>query len=312
MRGFIQQIIGFLLLLAMLATAADIYLSWRIKQNPSSAAGEYTVWNDIYAGKIEADYLIYGSSRAWVHFNPRLFKDSLNQTAYNLGMDGQNFHLQLLRHLELIRHNPYPKNIVLAVDVFSLDEYHELYNEAQFLPYQLFNSNIRRFRAHYQNFQPALHWLPMYRYAGRKQLIRDIFSPAQIDSNSIRFQGFRGQDKSWSPEADSVLARLTPFEVPIDSQLVQLFEQFLEEMQRRQVRLTLVYPPEYIAGQKHILNRQAILAYYAAQAEKYGFTFLDYSSHPLSYDKSNFYNSSHLNARAADEFTRVFVRDLSK
>lgn len=311
MQGFLRKTCSFFLLLAVFASGADYYLSWRLKQNPSAAAGEYTVWNDIYAGKIEADYVIYGSSRAWVHFNPQIFEDSLNQTAYNLGMDGQNFHLQWLRHLELIRHNPYPKNIVLALDVFSLDEYHELYNEAQFLPYQLLNNNIRKFRAHYLNHEPAQHWLPLLRYAGRKQLIREILSPLQIDSSLIRKRGFRGQNKNWSTEADSVLAQIIPFEVAIDSQLVQLFEAFLVEMQRRQVKLTLVYPPEFIAGQKHILNRQAILAYYAAQAKKYGFTFLDYSNHPLSHNKSNFYNSSHLTAQAADKFTRVFVGDLA-
>lgn len=310
MKGFITQLLRFLLLLAVLATAFDYFISWRLKQHPTAAAGEFTVWNDLYAGNITTDYVIYGSSRAWVHFNPKILEDSLGKTAYNLGMDGQNFHLQMLRHLEFIRHNPYPKNIVLALDVFSLDVYNELYNETQLLPYQLFNRNISRFRAHYVNYQPAHHWLPLLRYAGRKSLIRELFSPSQTDSNSLRMQGFRGQDKSWNAAADTALARLTPFEVKIDSQLVEMFEQFLEEMKQRQIKLTLVYPPAYVAGQKQLLNHQQIMAYYADQANKYGFLFLDYSNHPISHDKSNFYNSSHLNARAADEFTRVFVQDL--
>jgi hypothetical protein len=310
MQRFLQQLVVFMLIILLLATGIDFFISWRLKQNPSAAAGEFTVWNALYAGKINTDYVIYGSSRAWVHINPQILEDSLGQTAYNLGMDGQNFHLQLLRHLELCRFNPYPKNILLALDAFSLDVYHELYNETQLLPYQLFNHNMRRFRAHYKNYKPSHHWLPLLRYAGRKTLIQEIFSPVKIDSNSLRLKGFRGQQKSWRPEADSVLARLQPFEVKIDSQLVQLFEQFLAEMKNRQVKLTLVYPPEYVGAQNHLLNRSQIIAYYTEQAHKYGFRLLDYSNHPISHDKSNFYNGSHLNAVAADVFTRDLVHKL--
>jgi len=309
MIGFLRRLITFGLLLGCIASGLDIWLSATLRQQPTEAAGEFPVWNALYAGQINADYVIYGSSRAWVHFNPQLFEDSLGKTAYNLGMDGQNFHLQLFRHRELVKHNPHPQNIILALDIFSLDVYEELYNETQFLPYQLFNPKLRQFRAHYKNYKPAHHFIPLLRYAGRKELLKNILFPAPVDSQLIRQRGFLGQPKSWTPEADSVLASLHPFAVQIDSQLVRLFETFLAEMQAKNTNVVLVYPPEYVAGQSQITNREAIMAYYAQQAKRFGFVWLDYSDHPISHDKTNFYNSSHLNARAADEFTSVFLKD---
>ena len=49
---------------------ADLVISKELKKSNSYTFGEYSIWNDIYDGKINADIVIYGSSRAWVHFDP--------------------------------------------------------------------------------------------------------------------------------------------------------------------------------------------------------------------------------------------------
>lgn len=312
MRSFLIRFVSFVLLLLVLASLLDWLISYRYRQRTDLIAGEFVVWNDIYAGNIQTDYVIYGSSRAWVQFNPAQFIDSLGQTAYNLGVDGQNFQMQHLRHLELLRHNAAPKNIILSLDLFSLEKNIYLYNETQYLPYQLFNTNFLKYRSQYVNHKPALHFIPLLRYAGRKQVIGEAFEKVVIDKNQIRIKGYMGQEREWTAEADTVLAQLQPFAIPIDDGMKLLFENFLQEMKRKQVNVVLVNPPEYVGGQGHITNRNEILAYYAAQAKRFGFPFLDYSGLPLCLEKTNFYNSSHLNARGATLFTAIFLQELKK
>lgn len=310
MRRFLIRFFVFLLVLGGLTSTLDWLISYRYSQRTDLIAGEFCVWNDIYAGRIKTDYAIYGSSRAWVQFNPALFRDSLGQTAYNLGVDGQNFHMQHLRHLEYIKHNPLPKCIVLSLDLFSLEKYIYLYNETQFLPFQLFNENIFKYRSQYVDHQAAHHFIPLIRYAGRKQLVHEAFEKSPKNTPKARILGYMGQERIWEAEADSVLAALKPFAIEIDKKLQVLFESFLLDMQKKQIKVILVNPPEYIGGQAHITNRKAILAYYAQQADRFNIPFLDYSNHPMCLDKANFYNSTHLNARAADEFTRIFLGDI--
>jgi len=72
----------------------------------------------------------------------------------------------------------------------------------------------------------------------------------------------------------------------------------------------MVYSPEYIEGQQLILNRDSIVKIYRDISNKMSVPFLDYSSHPICYDKSCFYNSTHLTLDGAEQFTKIVCSDL--
>jgi len=72
----------------------------------------------------------------------------------------------------------------------------------------------------------------------------------------------------------------------------------------------LVLSPEHAAVRPLQLNRAAILAEIADLAASSGAPFWDFSESPLCLDRSNFYNSQHLNAAGADAFTRELARRL--
>ena len=144
MKYFILKFSIFSLILLVISLGFDVFVSSRIKKSPSLAKGEYSVWNDIYEGKINSDLVIYGSSRAWVHFNPELLTNTFKIPTYNLGIDGQNFLLQYFRHKELLRFNKRPKIILHSLDIFTFSKKTKLYNFEQFFPYMLYNINIQR------------------------------------------------------------------------------------------------------------------------------------------------------------------------
>jgi hypothetical protein len=74
--------------------------------------------------------------------------------------------------------------------------------------------------------------------------------------------------------------------------------------------LVLVYTPKYIEGQKYIENRSEVMSIYNNFAQKYDLLLLDYSNDEISFDRSLFYNTSHLNKTGANLFTTKLAHDL--
>jgi len=173
MKTFLIHTLKFFIPLVILLIPLDYLMSYYLSQS-NDYPGEIEVWNDIYNSNATCDMAVYGSSRAWAHIDPKIMKDSLKLDVYNFGMDGHNFWLQYLRHLEFLKHNPLPKTIILSVDVFTLQKRTELYQQSQFLPYMLWNSNIQKYTSSYIGFKNSDYYIPLLRYSGKTQSLKTI------------------------------------------------------------------------------------------------------------------------------------------
>jgi hypothetical protein len=284
-------------------------------QESHSFPGEYEVWNDIYDGTINCDIAIYGSSRAWVQLDPKIIETAINKKVYNFGIDGHNFRLQYLRHLEYLKFNKKSQHIILIVDVFTLEKRGGLYQQEQFLPYMLWNQNIRTYTSNYQGFSTSDYYVPFLRYMGRnhsfEQVSTHIFN-SDADTVLFRNNGYRGFDLAWDTKVDTLLASGEKYKINFHKPTITLFEQFLNECLKNNIPVTLVYAPEYIEGQKFVSNREEAMIYYRDVSQKYNLTFLDYSKDDLSFRKDQFYNASHLNKEGSQRFTRKVVKDLQE
>src|SRR5690606_33738898 len=129
MRRFIQTVLIFLLPVIIASLALDRLITEALKR---SAKGDVGVWNDLVAGRIDADLAVYGSSRAWVNFDARILEASLKVNSYNLGADGLAFLLQYCRHQLLMSANERPAVIVVALDYFMFTKRERLPNPDQF------------------------------------------------------------------------------------------------------------------------------------------------------------------------------------
>lgn len=297
----------------VLAYPIDLFLSKYVKKS-NQFYGELEVWNDLYDGKINAEMLIYGSSRAWVHFNPAILADSLQVSVYNLGLDGHHFWLQYLRHLEFLKHNPAPKQILLSLDYTSLQKRDELYLYQQFLPYMLWNNNIKYYTQSYKGFKYLDYSLPLLRYAGETSLLKKSLEIA-LDKDTVlpfRKNGYRGIQKAWTNEFELAKEKMDSYRIKIDPESVRLFDAFLHDCKNKGIEVTLVYSPEYIDGQKFVVNREEVMELYNNFANKYKLAFLDYSNDTISYRKSYFYNTTHLNKTGSNLFTRTLAHDLKQ
>jgi hypothetical protein len=311
MKHFIKYTLLFLLPIILISYPLDIYISSKLKHS-HEYQGEVEVWSDVYNGTINSEILVYGSSRAWVGINPQILADTLQTTVYNLGMDGHNFWLQYLRHLEYLKNNKASKQIILAVDFGSLQKREDLYLYEQFLPYMLWNSNIINFTKSYEGFDLFDYYLPLKRYIGEYSALKQAFNVSLENDNNYSYRnlGFRSVNKSWTDEFELARTKMKSYKVNINSASVSLFNMFLANCKDNNIDVVLVYTPEYIEGQKFIENRQKIISIYKLYANKYDFYFLDYSKDNINYDKQYFYNATHLNKSGSNLFSQNLAHDL--
>jgi len=311
MKHFFYKILVFGLPLLLLTFALDLFISNNLKLS-NNYHGEYEVWNDIYKGDIKAEVAIYGSSRAWVQISPEILKDSLNKDVYNFGIDGNTFPMQYLRHLEYIKVNQPPKHIIIAVDFNSFKKKKDLYMYKQFLPYMLWNKNIKTHTQSYNGFRSLDYSLPLFRYLGKNAFLKKnlnigLFSKTK---ENYRINGYRGMDKTWTNDFDKAKKKMSSYKIKIDPETLKLFELFLTECSKKEIKVTLVYTPEYIEGQHFIEDRNQVIDIFKSLANKYKINFIDFSQNAICLNKDLFYNTTHLNKTGSELFSRLLVHDL--
>ena len=263
MKKFIKILLLFFIPILVLSYPIDLFLSKNLKKS-NALFGEYEVWNDIYNNNVNADLLIYGSSRAWVDINPKIIEDSLYIKVYNFGMDGQSFWLQYLRHIEYLKHNEKPKQILLAVDFNSLQKRKELYLYEQFLPYLLWNSNMNEYTKSYEGFDFFDYHIPLIRYAGNSSSIKKAINLSfdREVNKPYRVKGYKGVKKTWSKDLNNAKSKMEKYIIKVDTASVTLFDQFLKECEESNIKVSLVYTPEHIEGQEFLENKDQITNLY--------------------------------------------------
>lgn len=309
MKKFLRQALFFFLPVLVIGYVADAIFTQSLRRSRNY---QFAVWNDIFNGTIDAELVVYGSSRAWVHFDPKIITDSLGINAYNLGIDGHNFWLQYLRHSLLLEHNDVPKIIIHSLDYSTLQKNPDLYNLDQFLPYMMNNRKIIEATESYNGFNFYDYRVPFIRYVGKNETINNalkvLFQPSRNREELQR--GYLPQDQTWNNDLMNAQKKMTQYEIKIDTPSVRLFDEYLRECKEKNIAIIFVYTPEYIEGQTFVKNREAVFSIIRMFSKKYQIPFLDYSGDSLSYHQRYFYNSAHLNRDGAELFTRTLMHDL--
>lgn len=312
MNRFLFTVSLFFLIVLVLSFGLDALISHYLRQSKTYAAGEYPVWDDVFEGNINSEMVIYGSSRAVVQIDPMIIQNKLGRTCYNLGIDGNNIWLEYFRHQQLLRKNNKPSLIIHSLDIFMLSDSTEILNSEQFLPYMFFNKEIRSLYVNNDRFSCWDFYIPLIRYYRNQTAIFHTFKlmikPEQKSEG--RKQGYEGQDLEWNTDLHKAKLKMKSFEAKMDNRSVHLFEKYLKECKEQNIALVFVYTPEYIEGQQFVQNRKAILDYYLELSKKYAIPFLDYSTDSISFNKSYFYNSGHLNRKGSERFSQKLANDL--
>lgn len=306
MKRFLRTLLIFLIPLGIGAWCVEYGMTSLLKQ---SEKGDLAVWNHLYAGKIQAPVLVYGSSRAWVHFDTEIMEENLKCNVYNLGGDGYDLPLQLLRHQLIILKNIKPQFVYVSLDYFMFKKRDRLPNPTQFLPY-VFDSLMFTRIEPYREFNWPDYNLPIWRYKGySNQVAQALHVVVKPETNKPdRYHGFAGQDKVWNDDLTKARLKKSAYIQQIDSNLVNDFENFLYELNKNDIKVVLVYTPEYIEGQNFVQNRSEIMKLFKNIADETNTPYYDFSEDSISMNRKLFYNSQHLNREGATVFTNKLMQ----
>lgn len=308
----LTRILCFILFLAALVCALHTTIHFGLRRISTSAFG---ATNRLVNGKINAEILITGSSRALVHYDPRVLESVTGLKTFNIGRNGSQTDLQLAFLKTYLLHNAPPRLLIHNLDLHSFATSHEIYDPAQYLPYlneQPIYDAVRRV------YPDAWKWkyLPLYGYVVpdlRLTWLLGLKGFAGFEPPEDHINGFVPRAWAWTGDFEK-FRRDNPNGVhtTLEPQGIRDLEELLALCKARGIRILLVYSPEYFEVQALQTNREQIVAQFRELSSRFAAPFWDFSDSSLGRSRANFYNSQHLNAEGAAAFTNELARRLAE
>jgi hypothetical protein len=299
-RRGVGRIAGFFCLIVVLLYIVNGMINSGLRRIKTSQFG---VSNKIVQGKINADIIITGSSRAISHYDPRIIEAITGRTAFNLGRNGSQTDMQLAVLKTYLAHNRTPKLVLHNLDAFSFVTTREVYDPAQYMPY-LGEDDIY---AALHHISPEIWWkakyLPVY---GLKGCFG--WSPREDF-----FLGFNPRVGHWTADFENFKTTHgagTTFD--IEPEGVRIMEDLIRVCHDKGIKLVFVYSPEYREMQMLTKNRAEIFAKFSELSERYNVPLWDFSDWNNANNHELFRNSQHLNAEGAKVFSQDLANRLAK
>lgn len=270
-------------------------------------SGHFGVFNQIVDGRIEAELLITGSSRALSHYEPRIIQRETGYQTFNIGVNGSQTDMQLAVLKTYLRHNRQPSLIVHNLDSFAFQTTHGgVSAPGYYLPYlneEPIYAALARINAETWKSKD----LPLYGYAVEDMNYTWLVGLGALfgwQPRETRHAGFEPRATRWTGDFES-FRRNNPDGVtfPIEPEGLLVFEEFVRVCRDRGIPVLLVYSPVYYEMQALEKNRDQVFARLHEVAERQGALLWDFSLSPVSFDRANFANSQHLNADGAARFS---------
>ena len=308
MRTLLLRALMFALGLWLVALALDAFLMWGIHRKQT---GDYGVWNRIVSGRINAEVLISGSSRALTGVDSRRLGQATGLTCFNIAIDGARLEAQAALLKTYLHHNRAPAVIIQTVDIFSLEPLGKVYQPSLYAPYLDEATLYAYTRTAEPGFWMRRHF-PLYNFAVDKLMLFDSIwrlLGRETASWEYRFDGYRPHNGIWDGSFDRFKAEHPGGQTYRITQAGISHLQHIADLANKcGAKLIVVYPPEFHGNMDLTLNRTEILQAYMTLATQNHVPFWDFSNDPICRDQSTFYNSQHLNRDGAERFTDALAQ----
>ncbi len=313
-RQGVIRLLLFFLFLGLVTFGVDQTLSYGLRRITTSRFGAINAW---MSGNVNTQVIINGSSRALVHYDPRIISRETGLSAYNLGANGVQIDVQAGILDAYLARNQAPKIIIQNLEAFSFEatKSGEIYDPGIYMPHL---DSPELYRALLAIDHDVWKWrhIPLYGYAVadmRFTWARGIAGLFGIQGRQDYFDGFNPRFKDWSQDFENFRKGASSgVEYKVESKGREALVRCLELARTKGALMILVYSPEYVEMQHLEKNRGEIFLHFRELAEKYGAEFWDYSDSPLCSNRDFFYNSQHLNARGAELFSEDVARRLRR
>lgn len=292
MRKFLLKLVLFLAIIVALDFAYGICMD---RYRRSIRTGVTGLDNEALY-RTTAPVLVFGSSRAWHHYDPRILRDSLGLDVYNCGVNSMGIQFFYPRLHQILRR--YTPRVIIYDSSPTYDCVRSTSDQvtARRLQPYFREPEVYAFLRELSMEEWVKSHSATYRYHDRLADYRaDAANTARFHSG---FQPLPGTKSAVVHPHDSVR------EDPVK---VALLRRFMADCKSRGIRLIFVVSPYYRNDQAYAT---AILHREAARAKV---PVIDRFADPAYIaDSTLFYDESHLNAAGADRFTRSLIPQLRK
>jgi hypothetical protein len=309
-RKAVRRIVSFFAILMILTFITDGVITSGLRRIKTSAFGAS---NQIMHGKVNAQIVITGSSRATAHYDPRIIEAVTGRSAFNLGRNGSQSDMQVAFLKAYLAHNQKPLVVIHNLDAFSFQTTREVYDPVEYTPYlydrELYNA--------LHKIDPKIwktRYVPLYGYVVEDMKftwtlgLRGFFGWSPPEDY---FRGFNPRSKKWSDDFEHLKANNpngVKFDVERDG--LEVMSDLIQVCRQNGIDLIFVYSPEYNEMQSMTSNRTAIFKQFHELADSGGVPFWDYSNWKHASDQDFFQNSQHLNSIGAAVFSDDLANQL--
>jgi len=243
------------------------------------------------------DILVFGSSRAIHHYNPKLFIDSLSMSCYNCGQDGNGSILNYGR-LHMVSERYQPQIIIYDVSRFDL----LVSDNHAFLGWLKAYYNRNGIPTIFNSIDKTEYWKmksSMYQFNSKFiQLISDYIQPSD-DSKTQGFRPLKGTMDTMKIKKD----KNEHFQYKFDNVKIDYFKKLIYLCPK--TKYVIVVSPSWYGEDSTLYQPIKEIC------RKKGIVYIDFSNNKkYIHNNAYFIDGSHLNAAGANEFTKDLIHIL--
>lgn len=294
MKKFLFQLLLLLSIIAIIdVSLGHLFKYWHNK----ITSGDIGKANYI-ANSANEDVLIFGSSRAELHYNPTIFTDSFGLSSYNCGAKGMGSIVACAR-LSMILERHSPKIVILdvlpGIDIYESDKY--VYLGALKSYYD--KDGIHEIFDDIDKNEKYKMLCQTYRYNSIfNNYIKDLFQPFSKIYMPDSLYGFRPQEGKIDPKVIVLNKEYQPQK--IDSVKLKYLNRFIDTAKNT---LFIVVVSPFWTGMD-----SKELAPVKELCKKKNVTILDFSNDKkYKFNNELFMDRAHLNTKGANEFTKDLI-----
>lgn len=304
------RLLAFLLIGALGAVALQRAIHAGFRRIRTS---DFGITNQVVAGRLNAEIVISGSSRALTHYDAEIIRKATGRTAFNLGLNGTQTDVQVAYLKTYLRKNAKPALVIHNLDPSAFAVSHEIFDPVKLMPY-LDEPEI--YAVVLRVYPHAWKWryLPLYGYAVEDLRFTWLAGARTFLGSQppeTRVLGYQARHTPWTGDFDKFkTSHPDGVKLDLNPRGVKDLAEIAEVCRQHGVPLLFVYSPEYDGMQALSSNRGELFARFAEIGAKAGVEIWDYSSSFICGQRDLFYNSQHLNATGATMFSQDLARRL--
>lgn len=299
--------------LLIVITIATLWITTFVLESGMKNCKEGTVGkiNGVVAHDLDFKLTIWGASTAQFNFNPQIIMDSLQISAMNMGIDGTNIDQYAGLLNEFISYTEESEYLIIALDIHgglaNRNSFYHLHNWV----HNIDNENIYNCLSDIdKQTMFKLKYVPFYSLIKYDKHAFRYFRKSVFNKSKDYVIADYGS-KSKGNATLEVRAQEASFETKIDERSFNKVKDAVEKASERGIKCMVILTPCFVDGLSQIKNRTDFITKIET-LKTAKVKVVNLSNCYLSKEPNYFKDNTHLNAKGADELTKLLVKKIQE